>query len=197
MGCDCWGCVEVIKCPPGKKELEWNLDELWEGSGWLGDSTGPGRVGSNEGKAGKIPVWREFRSFGGGVERKEELTFPIFPCWVIPESVLGPWRFPKKPWAFQNLLLGHLGAAVGKGRSTRSIPRNSWDSGLPCQLPWEYPIIPSFHLKGKQSKLCSLLFGTGGIFPSLDPRAAPQCCSSSQEFVFLLVFDGAVWEEFP
>lgn len=121
------GCVQVIKCPPGKKELDWNLDEPWEGSGWLGDSAGSGRVGSNEGKAGKIPVWREFGSSAGAVERREELTFPISPCWVIPESVLAPWGFQKNPghskiscWVTWEQLLGREGA-VGASRGAAGI----------------------------------------------------------------------------
>lgn len=74
------GCVEVIKCPTGKNQQEWNIYEPWEGWGWPGDSRGSGRVRNNEGKAGKIPIWREFGSSAGVLQRREELTSLISPC---------------------------------------------------------------------------------------------------------------------
>lgn len=41
---------------------------------------GTGRVRRSEGKAGKVPVWREFGSCAAVLEGREELTFLMSPC---------------------------------------------------------------------------------------------------------------------
>lgn len=182
------GHVEPMECPTGKNEPEWDICEPWEGWGWHGDSAGSGRARSSEGKAGKIPGLGGIRElcWCGGEEGRVVLPgVPVPPSWAIPESVPegaipGLWGLPKNPWAFRNLQFGHPGAAFGKGRSARSIPRSSWDAGL----PWDHPIIPSLYLKENKASLALCCLGQAEKRRNFSASGYPGCIPALPRSLF-------------
>lgn len=103
---------------------------------------------------------------------------------------------PKKPVGIPKSPVWSPGSSFweGKGRSARSIPRSSWDAGL----PWDHPIIPSLYLKENKATFALCCLGQAEKRRNFSASGSPSCIPALPRSLFSCWFlTGRLGKSFP